>query len=189
MAADVARLWGFALAEATAKTRQRLDLPTNSCAGAAAKPSSRSRFLNPQTTRSLRDECLSRGVRLESVLMASLLMAAAEALRLAGQRRAPEAPFRVRLQRALVLGLVCFVMTLLSGSVDAKALRYFCSFYAVFAGMTRAELFMVDAVLPSFVAAEHSRSPTAVAICSYRMGIQASRHPRRQQPVESFRAP
>lgn len=98
--------------------------------------------------------------------MASLFMAAAEAVGLAGQRLAPEEPFRVRLQRTLVLGLVCFVMTLLSGSVDSKALRYFCSFYAVFAGMSSTEL-VEGAVLPSVELLPRSISRMAFVLVDY----------------------
>lgn len=195
MGNGITRLWGYTLAEVVAKTQQRLHVPRpyslqdataattttavsikteqRSCGGGGARAT-----LNPETTRSLRDECLSRGLPLESVILASLFVAAAEALRVSGQtaatgtaaaapaattatttatpavavvdpqetchdknhdgdgyeRGTTNASTSTRLQRGSVLGLVSVVMALLSGSVDSKALRYFCSFYAVFAG-------------------------------------------------------
>ncbi|CAB1118496.1 unnamed protein product [Ectocarpus sp. CCAP 1310/34] len=147
------RLFGYVLAEFPPATRQRLDLSPCSplfdasnnnlsiinsgrCSAAVA--------IDTETTARLRGECSSRGVPLESALLASLYLAAARAVgeegkfpRVASEgngvhegnipRRTNDA---VRLQRALVLGVVSVVMALLSGSVDGKILRYFCSFYA-----------------------------------------------------------
>ncbi|CAM9149624.1 unnamed protein product [Choristocarpus tenellus] len=45
----------------------------------------------------------------------------------------PQAPERV--WRAVVLMVVCVVMALLSGIIESKALRYFCSIYAVLSGI------------------------------------------------------
>lgn len=134
-------MWIYVLADFIPQTRQRLCLPL-------APPTERepscscSVTLDATTTRKILDECVSRGVSLDSVLLASLFLAAAEAVRVEGvsvaSRRgggdAAARPFAIRAQRGLVLGLVCVVMTLLSGSVESKAMRYFCSFYAVVAG-------------------------------------------------------
>lgn len=134
------RLWIYVLAEFIPQTRQRLCLPL-------APPTERepscgcSVTLDATTTRTLLDECLSRGVSLDSVLLASLFLAAAEAVRVertsVASRRGGDAaarPFAIRAQRGVVLGLVCVVMALLSGSAESKAMRYFCSVYAVIAG-------------------------------------------------------
>lgn len=171
MGNGIIRLCMYVLAEAIAETRQRLQVPRpssladastkrNCCRGARA-------ILSAETTCSLRSECLSRGVPLESVILASLFVAAAETVTLSEQTAvhttaAASAPHAnatsppvdargrghekhggstsARLQRGSVLGLVSVVMALLSGSVDSKALRYFCSFYAVFAGTSIALL-------------------------------------------------
>lgn len=157
------RLLGYLLAEFPPATRQTLDLlyspqgdagsssnndiniisSSGSCSAAVA--------IDAQTTARLRGECASRGVPLESALLASLCLAAARGAAVGEEDKVPRAASSdgnghhhgdvsrrandvVRLQRALVLGVVSVVMALLSGSVDSKALRYFCSFYAVFSG-------------------------------------------------------
>lgn len=151
------RLFGYVLAEFPPATRQRLDLPCSPLIHASnndisiissGRCCSAAVAIDAETTARLRGECSSRGVPLESALLASLYLAASRA---AGEEgKVPHAASEgngvhhgnisrqtndaVRLQRALVLGVVSVVMALLSGSVDSKVLRYFCSFYAVFAG-------------------------------------------------------
>lgn len=166
MAASATSLWGYALAELAPITRQRRCLPdvarkTNVANSSGEKPGGAPHCatLDGATTRRLLDECSSRGVSLESALLASLFLASAAAVSTAEQTegtgtqvdRHPlggeggrgsvsvgaggySKPVGIRMQRASVLGIVSVVMALLSGSVDSKALRYFCSFYAVFAG-------------------------------------------------------
>lgn len=94
--------------------------------------------LGAGTASRLRAECASRGVSLDTVLLTSLFLAAADAKRIEGTRRErgkTDRPASVRIQRGIVLGVICVVMALLSGSVDSKILRYFCSVYAVIAGI------------------------------------------------------
>lgn len=159
-------MWRNVLTETIPLTRQRLDLPalasptlpkrnnkncfegcnssgngsTSSC-----RPSS-SAILDAATTSKLRDGCAYRGMSLDSVLLAALSLAVAEAVRLerfgpcvgaeggGGTISENSKPFRARAQRALVFGFVCVAMSLLSGSIDSKVLRYFCSIYGVISG-------------------------------------------------------
>ncbi|CAN0150958.1 unnamed protein product [Pylaiella littoralis] len=258
MGNGITSLWGSALAEATVKTRQSLQVPCPSSlrdltTGTAENTSISERscccsaraVLDPDTTRTLRDECLSRGVPLESIILASLFVAAAEAATVSGQTAAhviadpapapASAPAAaapavavaaggtchgkhdggtisssIRFQRGLILGLVAVVMALLSGSVDSKALRYFCSFYAVFAGAWAVNVITVAP--PGFMflmatsaatkvekdgAADVSRGPTftpvRLAVDSRRGGLwdTAERHRRGSRGMslseESFR--
>ncbi|CAM9580310.1 unnamed protein product [Ectocarpus sp. 6 AP-2014] len=152
------RLFGYVLAEFPPATRQTVDLsfcsPLSDASNNDLSITSSGRCcsaavaIDAETAARLRGECSSRGVPLESALLASLYLAAARAVGEEG--KVPRAASQgngvhegnishrtndaVRLQRALVLGVVSVVMALLSGSVDSKVLRYFCSFYAVFAG-------------------------------------------------------
>lgn len=145
------RLWKYIFAEALPGTKQSLQLPLPadvaldySCwrdasstvmisgpAAATAVPINIT-LIDAELTRKLRAECSSRGISLDSLLLASLFLAAAQA-NLIEQKRAAQ-PASIRYQRSLILGTICVVMALLSGSVESKLLRYFCSFYAVFAG-------------------------------------------------------
>lgn len=164
MAGSATRLWGYALRELAPITRQRVHLPDLATKTNAAHTSTNVTEIRPHratldrgTTRRLLDECSSRGVPLESALLASLFLAAAAAVstaektRPAGSQAQPlggedsrgggsggdagsSIPLGIRVQRASVLGIVSVVMALLSGSIDSKALRYLCSIYAVFAG-------------------------------------------------------
>lgn len=145
-ARKLARFWLYTLADAIPKTRQALQLPVarpllaklanNTCGATTAHCATLS--MDQTTTSRLRHECVSRGVPLDSVLLASLFLAAAETVRveqaaaLNGGENSP--PFGLRARRASVLGLVCLVMALLSGSAESKAMRYFCSVYAIIAG-------------------------------------------------------
>ncbi|CAN0049277.1 unnamed protein product [Ectocarpus sp. 13 AM-2016] len=157
------RLFGYVLAEFSPATRQRLDLSSCSPMSDASNNNlsiiskgrccSAAVAIDAETTARLRGECSSRDVPLESALLASLYLAAARAVgkegkvprAASGGNRVHEGSISgqtndaVRLQRALVLGSVSVVMALLSGSVDSKVLRYFCSFYAIFAGKLSSE--------------------------------------------------
>ncbi|CAM9725860.1 unnamed protein product, partial [Hapterophycus canaliculatus] len=167
MARSAVRLWRYILAEGAPITRQRLhvaDIATtkNDATGStrASRTTPYRATLDPGATCRLLDECSSRGVPLESAILASLFLAAAAAAATSEQTQpidpqvgrqaldgeggrgggggrgdgSSNKPLGIRVQRAWVLGIVSVVMTLLSGSVDSKALRYFCSIYAVFAG-------------------------------------------------------
>ncbi|CAM9508045.1 unnamed protein product [Ectocarpus sp. 12 AP-2014] len=167
------RLFGYVLAEFPPATRQRLDLSSCSPLSDASNNNlsiiskgrccSAAVAIDAETTARLRGECSSRGVPLESALLASMYLAAARAVGKEGEvpraasegngvhqgnisRRTNDA---VRLQRAVVLGIVSVVMALLSGSVDSKVLRYFCSFYAIFAGAWAVNVLTVEA--PGFM--------------------------------------
>lgn len=142
------RQWSYLLAEAIPSRRQTLNLPLVQPPQISSRTASSSRSigsaphrtatasLDADTTRKLRAECAARGLPLDSALVASLFLAAAEAVRV---ERAPRISARghtlsARITRFAVLGLVCVVMAVLSGSVESKLMRYFCSFYAVIAG-------------------------------------------------------
>lgn len=150
------RLLGYVLAEFHPATRQRSDLCSphrdahnNNINITSGGSCSAAVVIDAETIARLRGECSCRGVPLESALLASLYLAAARAV--GEEDKVPRGASEgkghdhgniisrrtndvVRLQRALVLGVVSVVMALLSGSVDSKVLRYFCSFYALFAG-------------------------------------------------------
>lgn len=136
------RVWSYAFAEAVPKTRQRLHLPPQAAGTDSSECSSSSSSATVRTDAALAarilDESISSGVPLASILLSSLFLAAAKAVRL--EQESPShgshqnRPMGVRAQRGFVLGIVCLVMALLSGSAESKAIRYFCSIYAVVAG-------------------------------------------------------
>lgn len=140
------RLWSYALAEAIPKTRQRLHLSpqeagtnvTSECRTSTTSSGSAAFRIDAALAAKLSDESISRGIPLASILLASLFLAAAKTVRLEQEALSngslQNRPFAVRAQRGFVLGIVCLVMALLSGSAESKAMRYFCSFYAVIAG-------------------------------------------------------
>ena len=161
-------LWGYALAEAIPMTRQKLLLtspPTgaenshhcnntccrskkqvtcsNSTAGMRGSGGSGMCTLDPASTRLLLQACDSRQLSLDSVLLASLFLATAEAIRVEKQHAeatkhgGEQHAKGTRAHRGLVLGVICVVMALLSGSIEAKILRYFCCLYAVMTGAGR----------------------------------------------------
>lgn len=134
------RVWSYALAEAIPKSRQRLHIaPLEAGTGISECNSSSATFrIDAALAARLSDERVSRGVPLASILLSSLFLAAARAVRL--EQEGPlhgslhNRPMGVRAQRGFILGIVCLVMALLSGSAESKAMRYFCSIYAVVAG-------------------------------------------------------
>lgn len=164
------RLRAYAWAEMIPHVRQRLNLHLDSRCSLSSStcgngPTAESTLcittsttvvLDEGVTSRLQHRCMRRGTPVDSVLLASLFLAATEFARLdKSDAIAPEktdqdvsdtrqhqpgrddprpSSLGIRLQKALVLGVVCIVMTLLSGSVESKALRYFCSIYAVVAG-------------------------------------------------------
>ena len=134
------RLWSYALAEAIPKSRQRLHIaPEEAGTSSRECSSSVATFrIDAALAARLSDERVSRGVPLASILLSSLFLAAARAARLE-QEDPPHGtlqnrPMGVRAQRGFILGIVCLVMALLSGSAESKVMRYFCSIYGVVAG-------------------------------------------------------
>eukprot|EP00904_Undaria_pinnatifida_P011295 jgi/Undpi1/7296/HiC_scaffold_22.g09769.m1 len=153
------RLWSYALAEAIPKTRQRLHLSpqeagtnvTSECRTSTTSSGSAAFRIDAALAAKLSDESISRGIPLASILLASLFLAAAKTVRLEQEALSngslQNRPFAVRAQRGFVLGIVCLVMALLSGSAESKAMRYFCSFYAVIAGkLTAHRVWAVNAI-------------------------------------------
>lgn len=159
-------LWSYVLAEFVPFTRQRLHLTSiperaksDHCNSGSSSSSCRC-TLDESSTRRLLLECTSRRLSLGSILLASLFLATSEAVRVENQqndtttragglRGTAEKAMAMKLHKSLVLGVVCVVMAMLSGSVESKAMRYFCSLYAVVAGTqmsVRSPLVMIFSV-------------------------------------------
>lgn len=163
MMSQTLRQWGYLISEAIPMTRQTLNLislqgftscSTNRTATRqrqhdptmfTAGPTTATVKVDVNTTCRLRAECATRGISLDSALLASLFLAAAEAVRTERQRKRQQHQggnaLSARLTRFLVLAMVCFVMALLSGSVESKLMRYLCSLYAVIAGTSSLQYF------------------------------------------------
>lgn len=167
-------LWSYVLAELVPFMRQRLHLASipeqtksDHCNSGSTSSSSSSSSgsscrctLDAGSTRRLLLMCTSRRLSLDSILLASLFLATSEAVKIeqqqtdttraGGVRGTAEKAMAMKLHKSLVLGVVCVVMAMLSGSVESKAMRYFCSLYAVVAGTqmsVRSSLAMICSVL------------------------------------------
>lgn len=150
-AANSVRLWRYALDEIIPGRKQCLQLyrPANVTLDHVGtrttvvvfSPSASATLLvniaivDPVTTQILKANCASRGISLDSVLLASLFLAAAEANKADSVGRIK--PSWIHFQRSFVLGVICVVMALLAGSVNSKVLRYFCAFYGIITGSNK----------------------------------------------------